>query len=71
MDLSTKKFRNYNRNIPKQANYDLPKMLLELKVLQGFLQAETLKTKQVPLMFKIQKYENEIRKIVGDVELGR
>ena len=72
MDLSTNKFRkDYNRNIPKQANYDLPKMLLELKVLQGFLKSETSKDKQIMFMFQIQKVENEIMQIIGVQEFGR
>jgi hypothetical protein len=69
MDLLTKK--NYNRNMPKQADYDIHKMLIELKVLQGFLQSETSKDKQIMFMFQIQAIENEIRNIVGLQELGR
>jgi hypothetical protein len=69
MDLLTKK--NYNRNIPKQADYDIHKRLLELKVLQGFLQSESQKDKQIMFMFQIQSIENEIRNIIGVQELGR
>jgi len=72
MDTLTKKNRkNYNRNIPKQANHDLPKRLLELKVLKGFLKIESNKNKQIMYMFEIQKVENEIRNILGEQELGR
>jgi len=66
MDLSTKKFRkDYNRNIPKQADYDLPKRLIELEVLKGFLQSETMQDKQIMFMFQIQAIEKEIRNILG------
>jgi len=72
MDLSTKKFRkDYNRNIPKQADYDLPKRLIELEVLKGFLQSETMQDKQIMFMFQIQAIEKEIRNILGMQELGR
>jgi hypothetical protein len=72
MDTLTKKVRkNYNRNIPKQADYDIHKRLLELKVLQGFLQSESQKDKQIMFMFQIQSIENEIRNIIGVQELGR
>jgi hypothetical protein len=57
--------------MPKQADYDIHKMLIELKVLQGFLQSETSKDKQIMFMFQIQAIENEIRNIVGLQELGR
>lgn len=72
MDILTKKTRkNYNRNVPKQSDYDLPKRLIELKVLQGFLQSETMKDKQIDFMFEIDKVKNQIMKIVGYEELGR
>jgi hypothetical protein len=72
MDLSTKKFRkDYNRNMPKQADYDIHKRLLELKVLQGFLESENQKDKQIDFMFQIDKVKNEIRNIIGVQELGR
>jgi len=57
--------------MPKQANHDLPKRLLELKVLKGFLKIESNKNKQIMYMFEIQKVENEIRNILGEQELGR
>lgn len=72
MDLLTNKTRkNYNRNIPKQADYDIHKRLLELKILQGFLKSESQKDKQIMFMFQIQSIENKIRNIVGLQELGR
>ncbi len=71
MDLLTKNRKSYNRNIHKQADYDIHKRLLELKVLQGFLQSENQKDKQIMFMFQIQSIENEIRNILGEQELGR